>query len=90
MDKVIGIDFSNMPDKSYIAIKIKNIYGCEKEIKGCPITKEGDCIGAITDVSEEWNGGKIWSRYFKLIPELMNMNGKINAVGFEVVDMRKQ
>lgn len=88
--KVIGIDTSNMPDQSHIAIKIKNIYACEKEVKGCPITKDGNCIGVITDVSEEWIGGRIWTRYFNLIPELMNMNGKINSIGFEAVDMSKQ
>ena len=54
-------------NKQIVAITFGNEFQCGNEVIGCPITKDGKCIGVIDEVNKDFITGSI---YADAIPEL--------------------
>lgn len=51
--RVLGVDLSNIPDSSYYRVSFKNHGFHTKEHVNSAITKDGEPIGIITEVSDD-------------------------------------
>lgn len=64
-----------------INISFKNYLGYDASLINAPITKDGRCVGVITNVTKEDVYGLIWERDISLFPEF---NHNLQVTSFEL------
>ena len=64
-------------------IKFANSYHRGSELINTPIVRDGQPIGFITEVDDEYIKGRIWSRYIPIVEEAAT--GDQNVKSFELV-----
>ena len=61
-----------------INISFKNYLGYDANLINAPITKDGICIGVITNITNDEIYGIVWERYVSLFPEF-NHNSQVSS-----------